>query len=101
MTHNWDIYLIESLAPLHMYAMNYGVQNIANVGIATHCNYCHISKIGSKIKTSSGSCIPKVICQLSVCLLSEELRIRDHVRHKDFEELVPPSKLPTVWLILQ
>ena len=67
----------QSLAQLHMHVTNYGVQkkNTANFGIATHCNYCHISKIGSKIKISSGSCTLKVICRLSVHLLSEELRV--------------------------
>ena len=33
-----------SLAPLRMCAMSYGQQNTARLGIADHCNYCHVSK---------------------------------------------------------
>ena len=33
-----------SLAPLRMCATSYGPQNTAHLGIATHCNYCHVSK---------------------------------------------------------
>ena len=29
----------------------------------------------------------KVVCQLSVCLLSEELRLKDYERHKHFKNL--------------
>ena len=35
----------QSLAPLRMYAMSYGPQNITYFGTAGQCNYCHVQQL--------------------------------------------------------
>ena len=51
----------------------------------------HQQKLAENIETRSGSRAWRVICQLSVRLLSEEWRLKGHDRLESFE----PSKLPT------